>query len=243
MDKYNLTTDEIKSNYLDILQRIKSAACSVGRNPNDIKLVVVSKEKSRKIIQNAIEAGIHIFGENYADEAVPKIRSITNTQELHWHMIGHIQSRKARLVIEYFDYVHSLDSVKLANKLNSYAQEYMKIMPVLIEFNVGGEASKFGFPAWNIEHWGELLPSVEQILKLPGLHIEGLMTVPPYFTDPEKSRSYFHTLRELQEYLQDEFPQASWRELSMGMSADFEIAIEEGATWVRIGQAILGRRE
>lgn len=242
MNNNSLSSDQIKSNFQKVLERIERAALSSGRDPDDIKIVVVSKEKPIKTVHNAISAGIRIFGENYADEAVSKINSIIQYPNLQWHMIGHIQSRKARLVIEYFDYVHSLDSIKLATRLNKYAQDTNKIMPILIEFNISGEESKYGFPAWKEDAWHELLPSIEQVLESTHLVTRGLMTIPPYFTNPERSRPYFQKLGRLQRFLQSNFPNKNWTELSMGMSADFEIAIDEGATWVRIGQAILGKR-
>lgn len=243
MGNKNLSIDQIKSNYAAVLGRIKHASIASGRDPGDIKLVVVSKEKSIKTIQNAATAGIKIFGENYAEEAIQKINAIKDYPDLHWHMIGHIQSRKAQTVVEYFDYIHSLDSLKLARRLDRFALEYNKQMACLIEFNTGGEDTKYGFQAWNEESWENLLPSIEQIMELSFIQIKGLMTVPPYFTDPEKSRPYFQLLSKLQNYLQSELPNVNWSELSMGMSEDFEIAIEEGATWIRVGQAILGKRK
>jgi PLP dependent protein len=238
-----VNSEQISSNYQGVLDRIRSAAKAAGRNPNDVKLVAVSKEKPISIIESAIRAGIRIFGENYAEDALPKINALRKQNGIQWHMIGHVQSRKARIVIENFDYMHSLDSVKLARRLNRYAQDVGKIFPALIEYNLSGEASKYGFPAWKEGNWGELSPSIEQILELPHLRIQGIMTVPPYSEDPEESRPYYKMLSSLQRFLQVHFPQVSWSELSMGMSADYEIAIEEGATWVRIGQALLGPRD
>lgn len=242
MEANSLTIDQIKSNYQNVLERTVRAALSSGRNPNDIKIVVVSKEKPIKTIHNAVSVGIKIFGENYADEAIPKINSVNSCPDLQWHMIGHIQSRKARQIIEYFDYVHSLDSIKIAHRLSKYAQDFDKSMPVLLEFNISGEESKYGFSAWDEDAWYDLLPSVEQILELPCLLIEGIMTIPPYFTNPEQSRPYFQKLGKLHRYLRSNFPDGNWSEISMGMSSDFEVAIEEGATWIRVGQAILGKR-
>lgn len=243
MNTYLVNSEQINSNYQAVLDRIRSAAQAAGRNPIDVKLVAVSKEKPILIIESAIRAGIRIFGENYAEDALPKINALRKQDDIQWHMIGHVQSRKARIVIENFDYMHSLDSVKLARRLNRYAQDVGKIFPALIEYNLSGEASKYGFPAWKEGNWGELSPSIEQILELPNLRIQGIMTVPPYSEDPEESRPYYKMLSSLQRFLQVHFPQVSWSELSMGMSADYEIAIEEGATWVRIGQALLGPRD
>jgi hypothetical protein len=241
-DQY-LSAEQIKLNYQAVLERIQRAADFSGRNPKDVKLVVVSKEKSINTIGNAIKAGLHIFGENYADHAMPKIKALRQFPEIQWHMIGHVQSRKAPLVVEYFDYLHSLDSVKLAKRLDGCARNYDKLFPTLIEFNLSGEESKFGFRAWEEEHWEDLIPSIEEILALSNIRIQGIMTIPPYSADPKQSRPFYKLLVRLQNFLKSNFPQACWSELSMGMSSDFEIAIEEGATWVRVGQAILGPRD
>jgi hypothetical protein len=157
-------------------------------------------------------------------------------------MIGHVQSRKARLVIEHFDLFQSLDSLKLAKRLNRMAAEAERTLPVMLEFNVGGEESKFGWPAGKEKDWPVLYPTIEAILGLENLEVRGLMTMPPLETDPEDARIYFQTLRLLRDHLAARFPQADWRELSMGTSADYEVAVQEGATFVRIGTAIVGPR-
>ena len=157
-------------------------------------------------------------------------------------MIGHVQSRKARIVAEEFDFLHSLDSLKLANKLDRILYETGKVLPVLLEFNVGGEESKSGWDASEENSWADLLQIVEQIQALKNLKICGLMTMPPLFDEPEAARPYFKKLRALQEYFESQIEGLKLRDLSMGTSIDFEVAIEEGATFVRIGQAILGAR-
>jgi pyridoxal phosphate enzyme (YggS family) len=157
-------------------------------------------------------------------------------------MIGHIQSRKARLVSENFDWIHSLDSLKLARRLDQFAAEASRRIPVLLECNVSGEGSKSGWEAWREEDWPKLLPELEAVAAYEHLEVHGLMTMAPYLADPEKARPYFNRLRRLQAFLTAQLPQANWHELSMGMSDDFEIAIQEGATIVRIGTAILGPR-
>jgi len=153
-----------------------------------------------------------------------------------------VQSRKADLVAANFTMIHSLDSVKLAGRLDRLCGELNRTLPVLLEFNVSGEESKFGFPAWQEERWSDLHPAVEQILTLPHLQVDGLMTMPPFFDDPECTRPFFQRLRRLQSFLAAQFPQARWKELSMGTSLDFIAAVQEGATFVRVGQAILGPR-
>jgi pyridoxal phosphate enzyme (YggS family) len=238
-----ISAEQIKLNYQSVQDRMSNAARRSGRNPGEVKLVAVSKEKPVTMIDNAIKAGLRIFGENYADEALPKIDSLRKYPDIRWHMIGHVQSRKAQIVINNFDYLHSLDSVKLARRLDRFASDSGKILPALLEFNLSGEGSKFGFPAWHDENWMEFIPSIEEILDLSGISIRGLMTIPPFSMDPEDSRPYYKKLCRLQGFLQQNFPAACWIDLSMGMSSDFEIAIEEGATWIRVGQALLGRRD
>jgi pyridoxal phosphate enzyme (YggS family) len=161
---------------------------------------------------------------------------------VEWHMIGHVQSRKAALAARHFTLLHSLDSVKLARRLDSACAGMKRTLPVLLEFNISGEESKFGLQAWSEGNWASLLPDLEQILGLAQLQVKGLMTMPPYNPDPEFTRPYFVRLRKLQEYLANRFPHADWSELSMGTSVDYCTAVEEGATYVRIGEAILGPR-
>lgn len=234
-------TDTIRQRYRRVWEQIAEAATRVGRDPAAIRLIVVTKAQPLAVIQAAVEAGISRLGENYAEEAVEKM-SLLPVGEVEWHMIGHVQSRKAALVANHFDMIHSLDSVKLARRLNDFCAQSRRVLPAFLEFNVSGEASKFGFPAWDEARWPDLLPNLEQILQLPHLQLRGLMTMPPYFDDPEQTRPYFQKLRRLQEFLRQRLPQTEWNELSMGTSADFLAAVEEGATYVRIGQAILGPR-
>ncbi len=255
--------ETIQARYEHILGRIEHCARSAGRDPSSVRLVVVTKLQPVEVIQEVIVAGARYLGENYADEAISKMR-ILQAQTLvanpdivpetlahptpidlsgvQWHIIGHVQSRKARLVGEYFGYFHSLDSLKLAQRLNDVCLELKRVLPVLLEMNVSGEQSKFGFPAWDETHWNDLLPEIYPIAAYPSLRINGLMTMAPFFEQPEDTRPYFQRLRRLQEFLTRQIPQADWHELSMGMSGDYEVAIQEGATWVRIGQAILGPR-
>lgn len=231
----------IRESYQCTLGQIAEAALASGRQPEDVRLVVVSKFQPLEVVQAAISAGITCFGENYAEEAVGKIAA-TAGSGVEWHMIGHVQSRKAELVAGYFNCLHSLDGVKLAARLDRFCGEFEHSLPVLLEFNVSGEESKSGFPAWEPQRWPELQPEIEQILAFPNLQVSGLMTMPPFYDDPQRTRPYFRRLRELQDYLRIHFPQAHWQQISMGTSIDFPAAIQEGATFVRIGQAILGPR-
>jgi pyridoxal phosphate enzyme (YggS family) len=232
----------ISERYKRTLAQIAGAAVGCGRNPKEVQLVVVSKSQPPDIIRNAVAAGITTFGENYVEEAVEKITSLSEFA-VEWHMIGHVQSRKAEMVVANFTMLHSLDSIKLAARLERFCVKLNRILPVLLECNVSGEESKFGFPAWEEHHRPELEHEIQQILAFPHLKVCGLMTMPPFFDDPERTRPYFQRLRLLQEILENRFPKAEWKELSMGTSVDFLAAIQEGATIVRIGQAILGPRK
>jgi hypothetical protein len=234
--------ESIRERYLETLDRIASAAKRAGRNPSEIRLVVVTKAQPVEVARAAVEAGATILGENYAEEGVMKIQSLRNFSGVEWHMIGHVQSRKAALVSGNFNFMHSLDSLKLAKRLDRFCEEAGRKLPVLLEFNVGGEESKSGWEASNEARWRELSTEVSQVLMLPNLQVRGLMTMPPLGKTPESSRPFFQTLRRLQGFLSSQFPQADLSELSMGTSSDYEIAVEEGATFVRVGTAIVGPR-
>jgi pyridoxal phosphate enzyme (YggS family) len=232
----------IPENYQRVLERISKAAKLANRNPDDIRLVVVTKTQPIEVIQAVVDAGASDLGENYVEEAISKIKELENNKGLRWHMIGHVQSRKALIVCENFQYLHSLDSVKLAERLSRFAVDVNKSLPVFLEFNVGGEMSKSGWNIWMEENWENILPDIEKINTLPRINLLGVMTIPPFSADPEASRPYYRRLRKFKDYLSDHFQLYGFNELSMGMSGDFEIAIQEGSTWVRIGQAILGPR-
>jgi pyridoxal phosphate enzyme (YggS family) len=231
----------IRERYERTLGQITQAATASGRHPHDVHLLVVSKSQPLEVLQASISAGITCFGENYAEEAVAKITAIGGIG-VEWHMIGHVQSRKAGLVAGNFNMLHSLDSLKLAGRLDRFCAELNRTLPVLLEFNVSGEESKSGFPAWEPERWPELEAQIEQILDLPHLRVSGLMTMPPFYEDAERTRPYFKRLREVKGFLENRFPGPYWKELSMGTSVDFLAAVQEGATFVRVGQAILGPR-
>jgi len=234
--------DTIQVNIQRVQERIEQAARSSGRSPGDIRLVIVTKGHPVDVLRALIQAGGRILGENYVEEAAEKIATLGAEREIEWHMIGHIQGRKARSVCEHFQYVHSLDSLRLAERLDRFACELGLRMPVLLECNISGEQSKFGFPAWLDEHWVELHEQAQQVSMLPNLELRGLMTMAPFFDQAELARPYFKRLGLLRHYLAGKVPQVGWDELSMGMSADYEVAIQEGATIVRVGQAILGPR-
>lgn len=228
-------------NLLMVNEKIAAAAARSNRNFDEIQLVVVTKGQPVEVIQAAISAGIRNFGENYPEESLPKIMECQE-QGVKWHMIGHLQSRKARLVCEHFDWMHSLDSLHLAEKMERQLSQSGRTLPALLEFNVGGEQSKSGWLANDELFWPGLRDEIGQILLFPHLNIKGLMTMPPLTVSPYEARIYFHKLVKLRDYLSGQFPDADWKELSMGTSSDFESAVEEGATFVRIGTGILGSR-
>jgi pyridoxal phosphate enzyme (YggS family) len=232
----------IRENYLHVLDKIEKAAVSVGREPSSVRLIVVTKGHPVETIQHVIDAGARVFGENYVEEGIQKLEMLGSEPQLQWHMIGHVQSRKAMLVCEHFDYLHSLDGIKIAMRLDRYAGQLGIKLPVLLECNVSGEETKFGWPAWQENSWQALADDFSEVLGLSNLEVRGLMTMAPFFDQPEPARPYFRKLRRLQEFLAELLPEGKWQELSMGMSGDFMIAIEEGATMVRIGTSILGER-
>jgi pyridoxal phosphate enzyme (YggS family) len=236
------STENILRNLEQVRSRIVQSARRAGRDPQEVRLVVVTKTHPVQDIETLLEAGVDCIGESYVEEALLKIADLAGRSGVEWHMIGHVQSRKAQQVCENFQFLHSLDSLKLANHLNRFAREHDKILPVLLECNVSAEESKFGWPAWDEDRWPELLSPIAQILALSNLDVRGVMTIAPFDEDPSQSRPYFSRLRKLKAFLSSKFQSAKWEELSMGMSADFEVAIEEGATMVRIGEAILGPR-
>ncbi len=233
----------IRENYQRVQGQIADAAHRSKRDPSEIRLVVVTKTQPLEIVQAAIEAGVRILGENYPEEGVMKIQSLPAQSGVEWHMIGHVQSRKARLVADHFALLHSLDSLKLAQRLDRFAGERQRILPVLLEFNTGGEESKSGWNAFDESQWNLFVPEIAELVDLPHLRVQGLMTMPPLGTDPEESRRFFLRLKRLRDHLATHVPQAEWRELSMGTSSDFEVAVEEGATLVRVGTAIVGARK
>lgn len=239
---YPLIESQVKANLDRVLENIARAAHKASRDPQEVRLVVVTKGHSLERVRAALAAGAHYLGENYVEEALDKIAPLGGQFGVEWHMIGHIQSRKARQVSENFVYVHSLDSLKLAERLDRFAGEAGKRLRMLLECNVSGEESKSGFPAWDPALWQALAEQAGCIAALPNLELDGLMTMPPYFDEPEIARPYFQKLARLRDFLIGKVPSAGWKELSMGMSGDYEVAIQEGATWVRIGQAILGPR-
>lgn len=236
---------ELIENIKDIYRRMSHAAMRVERNPEDVILVAVTKNVNIDIIKEALDWGLRIFGESRVQEAKKKVEEISRFMyddsrfiKISWHLIGHLQKNKAKTAVQLFDLIHSLDSLELAKELDRNAAKAGKIQRVLIQVKLSEEETKYGI---NREGFMDLIGAVAE---LKNLKIEGLMTIPPFFDDPEKARPYFRELRELRDKINElRITDYELRELSMGMTYDFEVAIEEGATMVRIGSGIFGERQ
>ena len=227
--------NQISRNLEEIKRRIHEAALSAGRNPADVNLVAVTKTVTMDRLQAAVAAGHTLFGENYVQEAKRKIAALG--PGLVWHFVGHLQSNKAKAAVELFDLIHSVDRFRLAQALEQAAARQGKVQNILLQVNLAGEESKSGTSPEAAE---DLL---NKISELSHLKVMGLMTMPPWLPDPEEVRPYFRALRELRDRLRDmRLVDGDLPELSMGMTGDFEVAVAEGATLVRIGTAIFGRR-
>ncbi len=231
---------QIRERHAKVTDRIERAAARCARSAGNVRLVVVTKAQPLAVAAAAVEAGLTRLGENYVEEAVEKIAALGPGVE--WHMIGHLQRRKARDAVAHFAMMHSVDTLALAQRLDRVAGEQGRRLPVLLECNVSGEASKFGFAARTAGERSALAPVVNEMLTLPNLELQGLMTVAPLSPSPEAARPVFASLRGLRDWLCAELGREAWPHLSMGMSDDFEVAVEEGATLVRIGRALLGPR-
>ena len=226
----------LRTRLQDVRDRIEVAARRSGRLASDIRLIAISKTHPVEIIKQAITLGVTELGENRVQEAESKIQALG--KQARWHMVGHLQANKARKAVKLFDVIHSLDSVDLAERLNDICeQEQQSLFPVLIQVDLGKEVTKSGIAE------DELMTLAERTRELSHLRLEGLMTLPPFFDEPEKTRPYFAKLRNLRDSLAKEgFFGDQPGDLSMGMTHDFEVAIEEGATMVRVGTAIFGER-
>jgi pyridoxal phosphate enzyme (YggS family) len=226
----------IADNLAKVRARIAAAAQRSGRDPGEVVLVVVTKQRALEEVQAAVSAGATDLGENYVQEMVQKASGLAD-DAVRWHAIGHLQRNKVRHIAPFVSLIHSLDSLRLAREVDSRAVACDRTQPVLLEVNVAGEGSKSGLDE---EELFELAP---QALSLPNLRLAGLMTMAPYSDDPEDSRPYYRRLRDLREQLIERgVPAENLRQLSMGMTSDFEVAVEEGATLVRVGTAIFGPR-
>ncbi len=229
----------VADNIARVREKIQAAAIRAGRDADEITLMAVSKTFPADSIREAYKAGIRQFGENRVQEFAGKVKDLADLGEARWHMIGHLQSNKATKASELFHSVDSVDSLKLAEKLNEAAIQANKRQAVLIEINVGGEEAKNGVVPGSpeLDHLLSTAPQLEH------LHVSGLMTIPPFFDNPEATRPYFRKLQELRDQIAARnLPGVTMATLSMGMSHDFEVAIEEGSTCVRVGTAIFGER-
>lgn len=234
--------DSIIANYAEVQQRIQNACLKSGRKVNDVKLVIVTKKQPAWKINEVLRAGAIHLGENYPEQLVLKISEIDHSYSPQWHMIGHVQSRKIKLITEYYSMVHSLDNFETALKLNNACEIRGITMPVFIEVNISGESSKNGIAASLESLWSNTVKFIEKINDLGHLKPVGLMTMPPYAIQGESNRVYFRKCKNLLTYINQNTALTGFCELSMGTSSDFEIAIEEGASYVRVGEAIMGTR-
>jgi pyridoxal phosphate enzyme (YggS family) len=227
----------LKQQLEQIRLRIRQAAESCNRDADSVRLVAVSKTIAADIVKEAIEAGVTILGENYVQEARDKFKALAQ-YPVSWHFIGHLQSNKARHAVRLFDLIHSVDSLKLAHELDKQAGKLEKIQQILVQVNISAEDTKSGIST------DEAPRLIAEISRLKNLAVKGLMTMPPYFYQPQKVQPFFAALRELRDQISEQtLPNVSLDELSMGMTGDFEVAIKEGATLVRIGTAIFGERQ
>lgn len=249
---------DLAHNLHTVQQRIVGATARAGRSPQEITLVAVSKTFPAEAILAAYALGVRHFGENRVEEAsekIPRVNAqlpnhlaraphssadVTRSPNITWHLVGHLQSRKVKDAVALFDFVQSIDSVHLAKRLDEHAATIGKTMSILLEINISGEESKYGFAPTPRDAF---LSAVNEILVLSNLDVQGLMTMAPIVAKPDDARPYFRALRDLRDELGARFPNRSWKHLSMGMTDDFEAAIAEGATIVRIGRAIFGERQ
>jgi pyridoxal phosphate enzyme (YggS family) len=227
--------DDLVERIRQVRLRVAEAATRSGRSADDVTIIAVTKTVPAERVAMAYELGLKVFGENRVQEARAKIAALPYPP-IRWHLIGHLQSNKVARAVELFDLIHSVDSIRLAEALDRSAEARGKTVPVLLQVNVSGETSKEGVSI------ADLPALAAEALRLPHLRVQGLMTIAPYTTQLEEVRPVFRRLRELRDELRQRFPDSSWDALSMGMTNDFEVAIEEGATMVRIGRAIFGER-
>lgn len=227
--------DELIERIRQVRLQVEAAAARSGRNADAVTIIAVSKTIPAERVALAYQMGLKVFGENRVQEAREKIAALPYPL-IRWHLIGHLQTNKVARAVELFHLIHSVDSARLAEALERSAAARQKAQPVLLQVNVAGEAAKEGVSI------AELPALAEAVLRQPHLHVQGLMTIAPYTEQPETVRPVFRRLREVRDELRERFPQGNWDELSMGMSGDYLVAIEEGATMVRIGRAIFGER-
>ena len=233
---------QIGTNLMDVRHQIDDVIEAVHRISGSVKLIVVTKGQPVVKMQALINSGGLFLGENYPEETAEKIESLTGIENIEWHMIGHVQSRKIKYLVKYFDVIESIESLETAQKVNARFLESGRKVQILLEVNVSGEVTKQGFAMSEEQNWNQMVDVIHAIELLPALKSTGLMTMPPLGETPESSRKYFIRLRNLLDFVNLHKQGQPLRELSMGTSFDYKIAIEEGATIVRVGEAIMGAR-
>ena len=227
----------ISENLSQVKRRIIEAAKRAGRDPSGVRLLAVTKEQSDATVAKGIQAGMTLLGENKVQEASGKIEAFGRKNGLEWHFIGRLQKNKVKFIFDLFDLIHSVDSLALAEAIHKKAQKIGSCMPILLQVNISGEKSKLGIDPLDLPR------EIRKFAKLEGVKISGLMTIPPFDRNPETSRPYYARLRELRDTCSSlNIPRICLDELSMGMSNDYEVAIEEGATLVRVGTGLFGPR-
>lgn len=226
----------LKDQLSEVEERIQAACARAGRRREEVTLIAVSKTKPRSVLKEAYDLGIRVFGENKVQELTEKYDALPD--DIHWHMIGHLQTNKVKYIIEKAELIHSVDSVRLAEVIEKEAAKRDRIVDILVEVNVAGEESKFGIQV------DEVLPFIQQIAVYPHIHVCGLMTIAPFVENPEENRPIFKNLHKLSvDIAQKNIDNVKVNILSMGMTNDYEVAIEEGATMVRVGTGIFGARD
>ncbi len=221
----------------NIEKRVKDACRRSGRDPARVTVVAVSKRKPASMVRELYQCGQRVFGENYVQEGVEKVKALSDLSEIKWHFIGHLQRNKAKLAVSNFDWIQTVDSVRLAKSLNRHAAEQGTVLNVLVQVNIGREESKFGLMPETVPEF------LDPVSSLSNICVRGLMTIHPFSASKEAARKWFRQMAALRAELAKTFPQLDLSELSMGMSNDFDVAIEEGATIVRIGTALFGPRD
>lgn len=235
--------DSLEENLGEVRRRIRAAADRAGREARKVDILPVTKGHPAEAVRAAYESGFRAVGENRVGEGLEKRQELSELEGLSWEMVGHVQSRKASDVAPAFDRVHSVDRIKIARHLNKHARNASRVLPILLECNVSGEESKYGWALADPQQWASCLEPFAKILEMENLRVEGLMTMAPWVDDDAVVRGTFHRLRELRDYLRAELPQGNWQHLSMGMTDDYELAVEEGATILRLGRALFGERQ
>jgi len=234
-----LTIEEIQNNWNRVQQRVQEVCENTGRNPADVTVVAVSKTHPEELIVRAMKAGIRIFGENYAQELRDKHKAVPEVDGIEpvWHFIGHLQRNKVKYIAPFVEYIHTVDTVKLAREISKQAEKNNRTIKCLLQVNTSGVETKSGCEP------GHLMSLVEEVLQIPNIKVEGLMTIGSFSDDERIVRGEFNMLRQLSDKVNAEFPEARFRHLSMGMSHDYHWAIEDGATFVRVGTTIFGSRD